>query len=308
MIRASARWWGIVGIVVIAACSADPDPTPTPVPSPSSTASSRPTSLPVPTAEPLQTDDGGVYLALGDSVTFGVGVPQPQRNGYPARVVDRLAGAGSTIGEARVLAVPGETATGFLENRIDDVEAAIDELGPRVELVTIGLGANELLRIRRHPACVEDRASPECQGIAAAAAEEAAAALDEVVARLQVALDAADAEPTVLLLAYYNPDVEPIAVATIVGADGVVACDPADPAPGLNDRIACVAERREVGLVNLYAAFLGREDELTGIGRGDVHPNAEGYRVIAEAILDALPTPTGEASSSAQNRTGVRIG
>ena len=68
----------------------------------------------------------------------------------------------------------------------------------------------------------------------------------------------------------------------------MVACDPLEDRPGLNDRIACIARERSTGLVDLYAAFLGREDELTRFRAGDVHPNGDGYGVIADTILEAL--------------------
>ena len=233
-------------------------------------------------------DEGGAYLALGDSITFGVGVPNPRRGGYVGRLSDRLALADPPITETRVFAVPGETATGFLERRLDDVLAAIDELGPRVEVVTIGLGANELLRVRRDPACAAEPDGSACSAAASSAMRQAADALDGVVAGIQGALDAEEGDARILVLAYYNPDVEPIAVATVVGSDGVVSCDPLDAAPGLNDRIACVAQEHQVELVDLYAAFFGREAELTGIGNGDVHPNAAGYQLIADVIGDTL--------------------
>jgi lysophospholipase L1-like esterase len=302
-------------VIALAACVADPDPTaspfptaepPTPTPTPLVTPTPRPS--PTPTITRAPGSGGGVYLALGDSVTFGVGAPQPRRQGYPALVAEQLGADGAPdIEEVLVFAVPGETASGFLERRTDAVEAAIAELGERVELVTIGLGANEILRIRRHPACAEDRGAPECQRIATDAAESAAAALDGVVRRVDDALREAGSDAPIFLLAYYNPDVEPVAVTAIVGADGVVACDPDDPAPGLNDRIACIAERRGTGLVDLYAAFLGREQELTGFGRGDVHPNAAGYAVIAEAIV-AEVVAAFDDDPEAGFRTGVRIG
>jgi lysophospholipase L1-like esterase len=231
---------------------------------------------------------GGAYLALGDSVTFGIGVPQPQRNGFPARVADRLGASASPIAETRVFAVPGETATGFLARRLDDVLAAIREIGPRVDLVTIGLGANELLRARRAPSCEVDPASAACSTVVDAAVLDATAALDAVVAAVANALAAEGSEARILLLAYYNPDVEPIAADAIVGVDGLVGCLDSEPDPGLNDRIACVAAERGVELVDLYAAFLGREAELTRIGAGDVHPNDAGYAVIAEAIVSAV--------------------
>jgi lysophospholipase L1-like esterase len=266
---------GLAAAMLLSACGSDPDRSAPPT--------IAITTSPIPTVEP--SPPGGVYLALGDSITFGIGAPQPQRNGFVARVAD---GLDPPLGETRVFAVPGETATGFLKRRLDDVVTAIEELGPRVERVTIGLGANELLRARRAPACEADPSGAACRAVVDAAITEAANALDAVVAAVQATLLAEDSEARVLVLAYYNPDTEPVAASTVAGTDGVVACTPPDPQPGLNDRIACVAAERDADLVDLYAAFLGREDELTRFARGDVHPNADGYAVIATRILEVI--------------------
>lgn len=293
--RVRLRASGLVlgALVLLAACSADPEPTATAAPSttPSPIRSPSPSPTPLPTDERSAVPSmavGGAYLALGDSVTFGIGVPQPQRNGFPARVADRLRTADPAISETRVFAVPGETASGFLARRLDDVRAAIRELGPRVELVTIGLGANELLRAGRAAPCEADPSSAACTTVVDDAVTDATEALDAVVVAVRDALAAEGSDARILVLAYYNPDVEPTAATAIVGVDGLVSCVDSEPEPGLNDRIACVAAEREVELIDLYAAFLGREAELIRIGAGDVHPNDAGYGVIADAIVAAV--------------------
>lgn len=250
------------------------------------------TSTPVESSAPSATTaaSGAVYLALGDSVTFGIGVPRPVENGFVARVADALASGERPIGDTRIFAVPGETAAGFRDRRLDDVVAAVGELGPRIELVTVGLGANEVLRVRREEACVRQPDGDACRALVDAAAGEAADALDTILGTLGDALASHGSSARILVLAYYNPDLRPVATETIVGSDGRVACDPAEPRPGLDDRIACVAEARDATVVNLHAAFLGRELELTRIGEGDVHPNAAGYQAIADAIVEAVST------------------
>lgn len=278
---------------LLTACTTPPERSAVAPPTPSRSATPVPSPAPSPTpvASAASSATGGVYLALGDSITFGIGVDRPQEEGYVARVASALGDASATmqIAETRVFAIPGETAAGFLDTRLDDVLRAVGEYGPRVELVTIGLGANELLRTRRDPACEADRAGPACAAAVESATATAVAALDEIVAAVQAALADAGSDARILLLAYYNPDPDPLADATIAGPDGIVACTTGEP--GFDDRIACVADARGVEIVDLHAAFRGRELELTGFAAGDVHPNAAGYDVIAGAILAVVGEP-----------------
>jgi lysophospholipase L1-like esterase len=259
---------------------------PTESPLPTSALSLAPVaSSAVPSSPPAS--NGGLYLALGDSITYGIGVPRPEAQGFPAGVVRLLGDGPQAIGELDVVGVPGETAAGFVDRWLDDVVEGIgSRRGQPIDLVTVGLGANEVLRVRRSAPCMADRTSPECREAVDAAISEAGAALDVVVARLQEALAGAGSDARILLLAYYNPDSDPLAAAVIAGSDGEVGCDPSEARPGLDDAIACVAERRRAELVDLFATFRGRERQLTHIADGDIHPTVEGYRLIADAIVD----------------------
>ena len=280
-------------VLLLTACSAPASPgahSPEPSAEPALTVTPTPT-VPPPSATPRQTPTGGVYLAIGDSLTFGIGVPRPAESGFVARVADALADGDPPIAETRIMAVPGETATGFLDRHLDDVLAVIETLGQRVELVTIGLGANEVLRVRRESPCVEAREGQACRDLAVAAIAQASGALDVIVDQVRDALATHGSRARILVLAYYNPELEPLAAETIAGTDGAVSCDPAEERPGLNDRIACVVDGRSATLVDLHAAFLGREAQLTHIEEGDIHPNDAGYQVIAETILEAVRSP-----------------
>jgi lysophospholipase L1-like esterase len=53
-----------------------------------------------------------------------------------------------------------------------------------------------------------------------------------------------------------------------------------------NERIRDIAAIEQVGLVDLYQAFLGQEDVL--LGEDGLHPNAAGYEKIAEVFFGAI--------------------
>src|SRR3989442_2465837 len=100
-----------------------------------------------------------VYLALGDSLAFGVGASNPSSTGYVARVYQSLKGS-ERYREGGLelinLSVPGakssdlltaggqlETALGLISERQQDASPAANE----VEIITIGMGGNDLLAL-----------------------------------------------------------------------------------------------------------------------------------------------------------------
>ena len=76
--------------------------------------------------------------------------------------------------------------------------------------------------------------------------------------------------------------------------DGTVDCqaNAADPRnAGINDLIACIGAGFGADVVDLYPLFAGKALELTHIAEGNIHPNDEGYQVIASAVIAASDTP-----------------
>jgi lysophospholipase L1-like esterase len=89
------------------------------------------------------------YIAMGDSVAFGVGSSLPEKRGYPALVRGLLVGFTSSDVSLSNLAIPGETAETFLqdgqlESFIENVVALLEQRRT-VDYITISLGGNEML-------------------------------------------------------------------------------------------------------------------------------------------------------------------
>lgn len=214
---------------------------------------------------------GDAYLALGDSIAAGIGASRPSQGGYAAIVagyLDRLAPAPI---QRINLAVPGETSRSLLDG--DQLAWALRFLdaarrnGLRISPITVTVGANDLLRARGEP------------GLRAAALEDVAANLGELLARLQTATRDAEGRPTAdfVVTGYYDASGTP---PDAVGSDGWWLA-------ALDRTIAGEAERAGARWVDVAASFRGREDELTRYPE-DIHPTDAGHRAIAEAVWQAL--------------------
>lgn len=233
-----------------------------------------------------------LYLALGDSLSEGIGASSPDANGFVPLVHQ---GLGEGV-ESLNLGHSGDTSQDLLDH--GHLDEAVDEIEERngdaeetndVRLVTLEIGGNDLLRLyfslvqtRVCPDLETALEKPECSDALAAALEgfqpNLAAALDR--------LRQADPELPIVLLTLYNPFGHLPGTAEL----GELSLEgrPDTPFPeGLNDIIRAQAEQRDgIVLVDLYPLFEGRSQQLIA---GDfIHPNDEGYRVMAEAVLEAI--------------------
>lgn len=212
------------------------------------------------------TATGDTYLTLGDSVAAGVGASD-RDSGYAGLLFKALQQGDPTLTRHVNLAIPGETSESLIRRQLDN---AVDELKTGdVRLATFAIGANDLLRLLRD--CANQLESPECQTKADAAIETLQKNIDE-------SLDTLLAVPSgarFVIVGYYNPL-------------GSVLPDTAKYADRLNQALRHAADQRGLDFVEIASLFRDKEASLTRILSGDVHPNDDGHKEIAQAIASFL--------------------
>jgi lysophospholipase L1-like esterase len=247
------------------------------------------------------TRHGRTYLALGDSVPFGfIGnapelYPNPRNFvGYPDRVADHL---GLRLLNA---SCPGETTDSFIdvkaqsngcENTLDSdigyrdrfrlhvnykgsqLHYAAETLddGPRVRLVTLQFGANDLF------VCLATGACATPAGVAALTAH-VQANLDRILSTLR---DEGEYWGRIAVVTYYALDyTDPAGVALI---------------QAVNKGMIAAAEANKAVVADGFGAFRSRALQAGGssiaaglIYPNDVHPTAKGHRLLAHAVERAV--------------------
>lgn len=233
-----------------------------------------------PSPKPALAGPRATYLALGDSLAYGVQPNLTLNQGYADMLFARLREQG--VEQVVNLACPGETTTTMLAggcqlrplrkvryegSQIDAALAFIAEYKGQVSPVTLTLGVNDVV----------DDIGPGCrerQADFAAHLQTMSANLDVIIGRLAGALDG---QGDLVVTLYYNP-FESTCPNTAIYLDQV------------NGRISEIARRYGAQIADPTAAFAGRTCELTWFcSRRDTHANAAGYQAIADAISAVLP-------------------
>jgi len=242
----------------------------------------------------VQPSDSGriatsLYIALGDSLSAGVGASSYTEKGFVGLVHDEL-GADYALFN---LGIAGHTSTELIEE--GPLDRALAEIDNRnndenadndVKVVTLEIGGNDLLDIffdlvlpGRCPNLAEGLQRPEC----VQALERALAAYEPNLDLILDRIREVDPEITVFLMTLYNPfsggtaALDEIAELALEGA-------PDTPFPeGLQDIIRRQAEVNGAHLVEVYPHFEGRAREY--IASDTIHPNDTGYRVMADAVI-----------------------
>jgi GDSL-like Lipase/Acylhydrolase family len=236
-----------------------------------------------------------VYLALGDSLAWGDGASVPTHTGYVPRLAGYFHGA-SHGGAAELvnLGFRGETTGTLLSTRLPEALAIIADPATDTRVVTISVGGNDLLDLINDPTdpCRVDASSSECQALLGAAMAGVATNTYLILGALQSELAKDPGNEKVFVLLPYNAfdgtgdPLEALIGVAMRGQDMAIDC-PANGNPvnvGLDDILGCTAAAFGDVVVDSYPLFEGRTFELTHMGEGfNVHPNDEGYEVIAKA-------------------------
>ncbi|MGH3089480.1 MAG: SGNH/GDSL hydrolase family protein [Rubrobacteraceae bacterium] len=195
------------------------------------------------------------YLSLGDSLAVGVGSSDPTQLGYAPRYEEALErGTGRDVDLVQ-LGVSGETSESFLDSQLVRAEEVLRE-NPD-SLVTISLGANDLLSVADASALERERAI-----------EQYGQNLDLILTRLA---SASEGRAEISLLALYNP---------------IPGSFTDEWTTRLNEETRSVAERHDATVADGYATFRGHESEYINLPE-DFHPTDAGYEALARTFEQA---------------------
>jgi lysophospholipase L1-like esterase len=226
-----------------------------------------------PAPVPQRPADDRLYIALGDSISAGIGASTPAKGWVTLYRAQLAASAGVTrvynFGE------PGHTTTDMRRLRLPRALSTID--GPDdTRWVTITIGSNDICTGASEPGCpIADN-------------------LRSILTALDQSLERDPGDETVQILEYHNADVgtsqESVTRAYLLGSDLKVDCSASGSALGLNDLIHCIALEHGAVPVEVLPAFDAAGASF--LAADHRHPNDAGQRAIAQAFAGAAAAAT----------------
>lgn len=239
-----------------------------------------------------------VYLALGDSLTAGFqgSTGDAKGSAYPALLAARLGEDGVEL-RVENLACTGESTPAMVgggrcfpppDSQLREAERVIAAEEGRIALVTVLIGANDILRCVMTGGAVDESCLTSGLG-------DTAEGLPVVLGRLRTALGP---DVPIVALTFYDPfratiSGRPVPPGTSAGS--------ARATEALNDVIREAAAGADVTVVDIRPAMEGAEGTAlcttTSICRtGDFHLNAAGHAAIADLLHDRLAPRVGAAA------------
>ena len=304
--------------LLLAACSATPDPRPTAVSTPKAAATSAAAAAGMPRAASLP---HGSYVALGDSYTAGLGVPEQtgatagcgqSTSSYPHLVARALrldltdmSCSSATIGDMTAAQPTGDGTN----------PAQLSRLSSGTTLVTLSIGGNDIGMIDIVTTCTELDLVPSLLGGGSSSLTPCEdyytpGGTDQIEQRIQVvAGNLADTlakvrerSPHARVYVVGYPDLLPADGGGCGSALGITAGDVAflnREEVRLNDLLSRVAQEAGDGYVNTYAPSEGHnaceapadrwlEPLVPASPAAPLHPNAAGENGMADAVLAAI--------------------
>ena len=233
----------------------------------------------------------GVYLALGDSLSEGIGASDAEETSFVALVHE---GLGPNI-QLMNLGVAGDTSQDLIDQQLD---RATEEIATRnsdadpdndVAVVTLEIGGNDLLEIffdlvlpGTCPNVEDGLKNPECVQQVRETLDTYGPNLDEILTRLREA----DPDVPIYLLTLYNPFSGGVAMLDDLVELALEGRQDTPFPEGLHDIVREQADAHDAHLVELGPQFEGKSREY--IATDLIHPNDTGYRVMADAVLKEM--------------------
>jgi lysophospholipase L1-like esterase len=237
----------------------------------------RPTPSP-----PRSPADERLYVALGDSISTGIGASTPAKSWVTLYRGQLAASAGVT--SVQNFAQPGHTTDDMRLFRLPRALSTIN--GPDdTRWVTITIGVNDACPGANEPGCpIADN-------------------LRTIFTALDEALERDPGDETVQAMEYYNGDVgtsqETARRAYLLGTDLKVDCSASGSAVGLNDLIHCIALENDAVPVEVLSAFDAAGASF--LAADHRHPNDAGHRAIAQAFAAAAAAAAAAQADPGRN-------
>jgi lysophospholipase L1-like esterase len=226
------------------------------------------------------------YLALGDSLAFGVGATNPAAEGYVALTASALAdGLFADTGlESINLSEPDASSAdlfapgGQLDQALAEIAArqSDGEANDDVAVISIDIGRNDLFALASPDSpCFEDAAGSLCRNALNVMLSGLQTNLTGALRELHGAAPAAD----IYVIDLFRPYGEAGDPQEAVAAIGVQQ---------VNGVIAAVSADEELGtrFVTVHELFQDRGEHW--VASDGIHPNDDGHRVLSEALVAAI--------------------
>jgi hypothetical protein len=222
---------------------------------------------------------GGLYVALGDSITAGNGASSVFKS-WVELYYGYLQSNGSGVTDLRNSGRAGATSTDLRNVQLGPAVAAINASSD-TKAVTIDIGIND---IRGYGLDCPTANALTCP---------LAGNLRAILAALNTALATDPGDESVQVMEYFNPDIgmpyESAGRQMLLGSDGKVDCSGTGAALGLNDLIRCIGTEQGATPIDVLPVFDAAGEAF--IAADHVHPNDGGHLAIAKAFGGAA-TPT----------------